>query len=292
MEDAVKRGTQITVAKKQNWAKLSSSSSSSSSRDPPSTEGPHGLGSRSHTWESFSGKAQVSKQAWSQKTLGEDGLENRRKDFERDPGVPAVPHEVPSTALPELTRPTGGYAEICIPSNGEKQGAYLQTLDRSSRAWVLSTGKPQAAEEASRTLPNCLTEWRQGGADRESNIWYNPIPEEEDWSWGAGARADYGNPWRKREAEGSPESKRDSQTRSQRWAGLLGGSGSRLERHGSNGAQCMLGAPGTGSDCHTKEFLAEASAPVCKKESPGTETGRHSTAQHSATQHKRNHVVF
>ncbi|XP_064179600.1 rho GTPase-activating protein SYDE1 [Anguilla rostrata] len=268
VEDTSRRGTQITVAKKQNWAKLSSSSSSSSSRDPPSTEGPHGLGSRAHTWDSCSGKAQVSKQAWSQKTACEEGPESRRKDFERDPGVTAIPYEVPGTALPELTHPAAGYAEICASSSGEKlsgQGAYLQTLDRSSRAWVLSTGKSQAAEEASRSLPNCLAEWRPGGADRESNIWYNPIPEEEDPPRGGGGRGDYGNPWRKREADGSPENRRDPQSRTQRWAGLLGSSGSRLERHGSNAAQCMLGAPGTGSDA--KEFAVESSATACK-ESP------------------------
>lgn len=49
------------------------------------------------------------------------------------------------------------------------QRAYLQSLDRSSRAWVLSSGKSQASDEV-------------GGAQEESgsNIWYNPIPEEED----------------------------------------------------------------------------------------------------------------
>ncbi|KAJ8390674.1 hypothetical protein AAFF_G00100540 [Aldrovandia affinis] len=271
-EDASKRGTQITVAKKQNWAKLSSSSSFSSSRDPPSTEGPHSQGSWAHDWESCSGKAQVSKQAWSQRTLSEEGPDSRRKDFEREPGPCAAPYEAPGTALPELTHLVGGYAEICVPSSGEKQGAYLQTLDRSSRAWVLSTGKSQAAEEASRLLPNCLTEGRQGGADRESNIWYNPIPEEEDLRGGGGGKGDYGNPWRKREAEGSPDSKRDPQTRTQRWAGLLGnsiaGAGtSRLERHGSNAAQPAPASSGTGSDCHTKEFTAEPAA-ASKKESP------------------------
>ncbi|KAG5854093.1 hypothetical protein ANANG_G00033870 [Anguilla anguilla] len=231
VEDTSRRGTQITVAKKQNWAKLSSSSSSSSSRDPPSTEGPHGLGSRAHTWDSCSGKAQVSKQAWSQKTAGEEGPESRRKDFERDPGVTAIPYEVPGAALPELTHPAAGYGEICASSSGEKlsgQGAYLQTLDRSSRAWVLSTGKGGPAA-------------------------------------GRRGQGDYGNPWRKREADGSPENRRDPQSRTQRWAGLLGSSGSRLERHGSNASQCMLGAPGTGSDA--KEFAVESSATACK-ESP------------------------
>lgn len=49
------------------------------------------------------------------------------------------------------------------------QRAYLQSLDHSSRAWVLSSGKPQGSSVA-------LSE-ESGG-----NIWYNPIPEEEDAS--------------------------------------------------------------------------------------------------------------
>uniref|UniRef100_A0A3Q2VHH0 Rho GTPase-activating protein SYDE1 n=1 Tax=Haplochromis burtoni TaxID=8153 RepID=A0A3Q2VHH0_HAPBU len=47
------------------------------------------------------------------------------------------------------------------------QRAYLQSLDRSSRAWVLSSGK--TADEV------CDPQ-----EDSGSNIWYNPIPEEED----------------------------------------------------------------------------------------------------------------
>ncbi|KAJ8246248.1 hypothetical protein GJAV_G00265460 [Gymnothorax javanicus] len=270
-EDPSKRGPQITVAKKQNWAKMSSSSSYSSfsSRDLPGTDGPRGLGSRAHTWGSSSGKSQGSKQAWSQKSVDEDGTGSGRKDLEGDPA--AILFEASGTSLPELTHPLGDCTEICTPSGGEKlsgQGAYLQTLERSSRAWVLATGKSQAAEEASRLLPNCLTERRQGSADRESNIWYNPIPEEEDSPRPGEDRVDYGNPWRKRGSEGSPENKRDTQTRTQRWAGLLGSSASRLERHGSNGAQCMLGGPGTGSDSPTKELAVEARAAACKKDSP------------------------
>ncbi|KAI1886606.1 hypothetical protein AGOR_G00197540 [Albula goreensis] len=276
-EDNIKRGTQITVAKKQNWAKLSSSSSSSfsSSRDPPSAEGPHSLGSWSLDWESCSGKAQASKQAWSQKTLSEEAPEMRRKDFEREPGLCAPLYDTSGTALPKLTHPPGGYGEICIPASGEKlsgQGAYLQTLDRSSRAWVLSTGKSQATEEASRTLPNCLTEWRQGGSDRESNIWYNPIPEEEDLrglAGGLGGRSDSGDPWRKREIEGSPESKRDPQTRTQRWAGLLGNSGFRSgsDRHGASGVPSAPTCSGTGSDGHAKELTTECAA-AARKDNP------------------------
>uniref|UniRef100_H3CA25 Rho GTPase-activating protein SYDE1 n=1 Tax=Tetraodon nigroviridis TaxID=99883 RepID=H3CA25_TETNG len=47
--------------------------------------------------------------------------------------------------------------------------AYLQSLERSSRAWLLAAGKPQGSGATNR-LPE-----ETGGS-----IWYNPIPEEED----------------------------------------------------------------------------------------------------------------
>ncbi|XP_061749268.1 rho GTPase-activating protein SYDE1-like isoform X4 [Nerophis ophidion] len=49
------------------------------------------------------------------------------------------------------------------------QRAYLQSLDRSSRDWVLSSGKSEASDKA------CRRNQESG-----RNIWYNPIPEEED----------------------------------------------------------------------------------------------------------------
>ena len=54
-------------------------------------------------------------------------------------------------------------------STKSAQRAYLQSLDRSSRAWVLSSGKTQVSDEA------CRLQEESG-----NNIWYNPIPEEED----------------------------------------------------------------------------------------------------------------
>lgn len=64
------------------------------------------------------------------------------------------------------------------------QRAYLQSLDRSSRAWVLSSAKTQASSKAS-GLPE----------ESGSNIWYNPIPEEED----AGGPPREDEVWRRRD---------------------------------------------------------------------------------------------
>lgn len=82
------------------------------------------------------------------------------------------------------------------------QHAYLQSLDHSSRAWVLSSGKPQGSSVA-------LSE------ETGSNIWYNPIPEEEDAA-GASTGVEI---WRRRD-----EMMRDTTTK------RTGQAGSRADR--------------------------------------------------------------
>ncbi|XP_017577341.1 rho GTPase-activating protein SYDE2 [Pygocentrus nattereri] len=193
------RHTQITVSKKQSWAKLSSTGS----RDQA---GPDQLSSLSPVVmdrDGCSGKAQASKQAWSQRTFREDGLLERGKDLDRDLGYS---RDRDDAGLPELTSVS---ADLSIPTNIAKlsgQGAYLQHLERSSRAWVLSTGKSHGPDEA---YPACLTDWRHAG-EGENNIWYNPIPEEEDArAFGVKERERYRDPWRRREMEGALEERRD-----------------------------------------------------------------------------------
>ncbi|XP_058024307.1 rho GTPase-activating protein SYDE2-like isoform X2 [Ahaetulla prasina] len=74
------------------------------------------------------------------------------------------------------------YPEICNPSLNTKysnQGAYLQTLEKSSRQWVLSAGKTQGVEEAASTSAIEMEEFHKHG-NSQGEIWYNPIPEDED----------------------------------------------------------------------------------------------------------------
>ncbi|XP_052467970.1 rho GTPase-activating protein SYDE1-like isoform X1 [Carassius gibelio] len=187
------RRSQITVSKKQNWAKLPSTS-----RDPASTDLCTSLVYGPQDWDLCSGKAEDSKQAWSQRTLSEDdGLKWKQKDLELEIGYSRPPCDS-DAGLPELTP---GCMDVCDSSSSAKisgQGAYLQHLDRSSRAWVLSTGKPQASDEV---LPTRNTELRHGPY-RDGNIWYNPIPEEDDSRATRGtAQETYGDPWRKRKTE-------------------------------------------------------------------------------------------
>ncbi|XP_015706807.1 rho GTPase-activating protein SYDE1-like isoform X3 [Coturnix japonica] len=66
-------------------------------------------------------------------------------------------------------------AELCGPGRSPGHGAYLQSLERSSRQWVLSAGKGTGWDEM-----NGINETEPGAAGREGEIWYNPIPEDED----------------------------------------------------------------------------------------------------------------
>lgn len=204
MEEEIARHTQITVSKKQNWAK-----SSSISRD---AEQLSSLSLVSQDRVSCPGKAQGSRQS----SLRENGFEGRRKDLHKDGTYPracqksdmADSSDVADTGLPELvTPPVTDYCTSLGIGKLSGQGAYLQHLERSSRAWVLSSGKTQAPDEA---YTACFTE-RRHMTESENNIWYNPIPEEED------ARASgeklkererekdvLDNPWRRRDVAEAP----------------------------------------------------------------------------------------
>lgn len=70
---------------------------------------------------------------------------------------------------PEAPQAAGGSPELPGSSSRSGRRAYLQSLERSSRAWLLASGKPQGPSVSLR-----LAE------EAGSNIWYNPIPEEED----------------------------------------------------------------------------------------------------------------
>lgn len=208
MDEDFTRHPHITVSKKQNWAKLSSIS-----RD---VEQLSILSSVSQERESCPGKAKASKQT----SLKENGFEGKWKDLHKDGTYPRACQkaditdsaDTADTGLPELVTPP--VTEYCTSLGIGKfsgQGVYLQHLERSSRAWVLSSVKTQASDEA---YTACFTE-RRHVTESESNIWYNPIPEEED------ARASgeklkererekdvLEDPWRRRDMEGAPEERR------------------------------------------------------------------------------------
>ncbi|XP_070782933.1 rho GTPase-activating protein SYDE1 [Enoplosus armatus] len=201
----------ITVAKKQSWTRQASVA-------PPSTL-PLGSTSRTSDRERPSGISQdASGQAWSQR-LAQDKTEqcgdrmcvNLAWDMMSTPCAPVRSTTVHQEAL----QPAGGSPDVPATSVSTKSGqrAYLQSLDRSSRAWVLSSGKTQALDEACR-----LQE------DSVSNIWYNPIPEEED----AGGPRRKEEIWRRRdEREDGGATKRPGDTRAELEGVFVGSAESR-----------------------------------------------------------------
>ncbi|KAF3703971.1 Rho GTPase-activating protein SYDE1 Synapse defective protein 1 -like protein 1 [Channa argus] len=145
----------ITVAKKQKWARQGSVAPPSylSLSSVPRTSGlPSGV---SH---------EASGQAWSQKLALDKTVECSDSLALDMTDASCVP--VSSTAVQQEAP---GIPPTSISTKLSGQRAYLQSLDRSSRAWVLSSGKSQASDEVSSQKE-----------DIGSNIWYNPIPEEED----------------------------------------------------------------------------------------------------------------
>ncbi|KAM6229558.1 LOW QUALITY PROTEIN: rho GTPase-activating protein SYDE1 [Spheniscus humboldti] len=90
----------------------------------------------------------------------------------------------------EEAEAVNGSGELGGPGRSPGHGAYLQSLERSSRHWVLSSVKGPGLDE-----PGGGAEADAGAAGSEGEIWYNPIPEDEDpqprssWkTWSGGSR--------------------------------------------------------------------------------------------------------
>lgn len=179
--DGCRKGVSITVSKKQNWAKF--------------------------TW-------------------GGQEDAHHRKLCQSSSHTPQGPNDLEELLLPEAppqldlvavgSKETAealiSYTETCSSSFSAKcssQGAYLQSLERSSRHWVLSSGKAQGVEELA---AGSGTEPRDPGGlcSSEGEIWYNPIPEDEDpqlhaiekrWGSSTGKKELRSWKWKPRETE-------------------------------------------------------------------------------------------
>lgn len=151
MDDGCRKGVAITVSKKQNWAKFT-------------------WGSQEDT---HSRKLCQSSSHTPQGPADQDELLHPE----------TLPHlDLVATRPQDMAESLISHTEICSSSISTKcnsQGAYLQSLERSSRHWVLSSGKAQGAEELA-SSPG--TELKDFGVlcSNVGEIWYNPIPEDED----------------------------------------------------------------------------------------------------------------
>ncbi|XP_041830214.1 rho GTPase-activating protein SYDE1 [Melanotaenia boesemani] len=148
----------ITVAKKQQWAWQGMSVSPpylSSAHRPLDQVQPCGITSQDAVEQDRSLR------------LGQNKKQQYGDRMSSDP-ISCV--SVSTAVQQDASQPAGSSTDTAITSTKlSGQRAYLQSLDRSSRAWVLSSGKSQASDDVCSPLH-----------DSSSNIWYNPIPEEED----------------------------------------------------------------------------------------------------------------
>ncbi|KAL8202337.1 UNVERIFIED_CONTAM: hypothetical protein K2H54_010882 [Gekko kuhli] len=84
----------------------------------------------------------------------------------------------PEEAAETLVGPVEG-CDSTVSVKCSSRGAYLQSLERSSREWVLSSGKAPGAEEPA-AGPSVELKESVAVCSSEGEIWYNPIPEDED----------------------------------------------------------------------------------------------------------------
>nr|XP_046233426.1 rho GTPase-activating protein SYDE1 isoform X2 [Scatophagus argus] len=165
-------------------------------------------------------------------------------------------HRISSTTVhQETTQPAGGSPEVPTTPVSTKSGqrAYLQSLDRSSRAWVLSSGKTQASLEVF-------------GLKEESgsNIWYNPIPEEED----AGGSRREEEIWRRRnerEDGGSTKRAGPGGTREELGGAWVGSAESFSSDCPLDGASPSVSHHTDGITTENTEYLASDSSPTSQK---------------------------
>ncbi|XP_008298992.1 rho GTPase-activating protein SYDE1 [Stegastes partitus] len=167
----------ITVAKKQQWARQGSVA-------PPSSLPPSST-SRLSDHERLQAISQDAPgQVWSQRPAQQQTPQYGDRTSSACVSISAAQQE---SSLPALGSTEAPSTSVSTKLSGQR--AYLQSLDRSSRAWVLSSGKSQASDEVFGPQD-----------DSGSNIWYNPIPEEDD---AAGPRRDE-DVWRRRDEREGP----------------------------------------------------------------------------------------
>ncbi|KAM6188724.1 rho GTPase-activating protein SYDE1 [Sarcoramphus papa] len=129
------------------------------------------------------------KQNWARFSCG--GRDERRPlppKASPDPADAGEPDPATSSPRPGIEQPSeedvepaeeaeavNGSGELGGLGRSPGHGAYLQSLERSSRHWVLSSVKGPGLDE-----PGGGAEADTGAAGSEGEIWYNPIPEDED----------------------------------------------------------------------------------------------------------------
>ncbi|XP_069460031.1 rho GTPase-activating protein SYDE1 [Ambystoma mexicanum] len=205
-EDVCQRGPSITVAKKQNWARFSSITreprTSFSRKHPFCLQAPANVQNNQST---MCGQKPETRMECSRPDILSPCPLKNSTEFLSSSVVQACGQEVlrieESTSgacsptpimkftghagMDENARLSFSYQEMCNSSSIKYSGhgAYLQSLERSSREWVLSSPKGQGLEEGLTMTLTSVGELQESIImSSEGDIWYNPIPEDEDLS--------------------------------------------------------------------------------------------------------------
>uniref|UniRef100_A0A8C8SMW3 Rho GTPase-activating protein SYDE1 n=1 Tax=Pelusios castaneus TaxID=367368 RepID=A0A8C8SMW3_9SAUR len=205
-DGSCRRGAVITVSRKQSWARFScgirdAPRSSYSRKGPASPVAPAPLQNEGDGVRPVPSGRDTDREPkcpmqpqelFSPTHVGGTASEGEVCLVENPPAaVPSSPRPSPASATStpqsslapdeEEAELMCSYAELCASSGAARcasHGAYLQSLERSSRQWVLSSGKAQSPEESA---PSAGMELKEASATgSEGEIWYNPIPEDED----------------------------------------------------------------------------------------------------------------
>lgn len=224
-EDVSPRGPSITVAKKQNWARFSSCTREpriSFSRKHPfghqTAANPQSHSDRLCGWppetSMNSGVTEVVSTSGDPRCplktnadhLSCPPTQNTLQEvlrIEENPSATCSPTLIMKftgynhSSMDSKTKVSISHQQVCSSSSTIKysgHGAYLQSLERSSREWVLSSGKGPGLEEGQTMTMTSVDELRESiTLSNEGDIWYNPIPEDEDLS----TMLDKTDPWKK-----------------------------------------------------------------------------------------------
>ncbi|XP_062034122.1 rho GTPase-activating protein SYDE1 [Lepus europaeus] len=112
-----------------------------------------------------------------------DAKERGRPPQHPEPGPPEPEPQAPEGTQAAATAAVTAAAAVGPPSpeasRSPGRGAYLQSLEPSSRRWVLGGAKPPEETAAGPRAPGSSGCVNTGGGEPASEIWYNPIPEED-----------------------------------------------------------------------------------------------------------------
>ncbi|KYO40772.1 rho GTPase-activating protein SYDE1 [Alligator mississippiensis] len=175
-----RKGAAITVSKKQNWARFSCGV-----RDEPRVscrrKGPVSSKASPEPQDEGDGRSpDESPQSPGQPRLLPSSPHMGELAMDEEDGGPGEGPLWPDGPRDEEAESLCSYAELGAAAGamkGASHGAYLQSLERSSRHWVLSSGKALGPDESA---PSTRAEQEPGAMGSEGEIWYNPIPEDED----------------------------------------------------------------------------------------------------------------